>query len=898
MADHESKVAFYRIEISQAPKVTRELIRTTVVNGPWSLPEDQQESIIRYLEHTFDITQAVGASLRSNDFKPWLSERRLEIGFFYWQRLKRYYLETGILPPNVVATLDTDTDEILDYSGNPAIEGSWKRRGMVMGHVQSGKTTNYSCLICKAADAGYRVIILLAGITNTLRQQTQERLDETFIGKKSVFQAAAQEPLSIINYAEARRFPAYGTSRDRDFLKAAASTYGVSLAALNEPIIFVTKKNKTTLERLREWLKEQNLTSKINQPLLMIDDEADNASINTTDNPNEVTAINKAIREILALFSKSTYIGYTATPFANIFIDPESENEMLEDDLFPRDFIKALDPPNTYVGATRIFSEQGDLYSSMVVRLNSDTDDFETFLPLKHKKNLVVERLPQSLEDAIRAFVISRAIRILRGDGTKHCSMMINVSRFNDVQQSIYGLVYSYLETIKNSIIINAGLGVDALKDSHIRSLNDTFELRFDITGYSFADVLPVLVSSVSTISVRTINMRGGVLDYSRHKDTGLHVITIGGLALSRGLTLEGLTVSYILRNAAASDTLMQMARWFGYRPNYEDVCKLYLPDRSAEHYEFITEAIEELRGEIKRMELVHMTPNDFGLRVRHDPTAIRITAANKMRTAEQMTIAQDYSGRHIEGYVLYNDEKINGNNLELVQSLIKKCGNPIKSEKTHIIWKNIDSSMIFPFLQQFRFPEDHADLGIITSGRSLFVDYVSDRLDADLNKWDIALPLSSTGEYSSDQIVLGEKLLLRSRRAGEASNGKYKITGKNRVANPGDEKIGLEEEERAAAEADIREGNAARGFCAYSWHRKRPLLLIHLFQAELKNDYKGEKLMITNPVVTLSFCMPTTSVNPVERLYQVNKVYRNQLLDMTFEPEDDEQMISGVDYA
>lgn len=899
MSNHESKIAFFRIEISKAPKVTRELIRETVAGGPWTFPEDELEAIIRHLEHTFDITQTVGSSLKSTVYKPWLSERRPEIDFFYWNRLQRYYLEKGILPPNVVGTLDTDTDEILDYSGNPALEGPWKRRGMVMGHVQSGKTTNYSTLICKAADAGYRVIILLAGITNSLRQQTQERLDETFIGKKSVFQAAAQEPLSIINFAEQRRFPAYGTSRDRDFLKDAASTYGVSLAALNEPIIFITKKNKTTLERLRDWLKEQNLTKKIDQPILLIDDEADNASINTANNPNQVTAINRAIREILALFSRSTYIGYTATPFANIFIDPESESEMLEDDLFPRDFIKALDPPNNYVGATRVFSERGDLKPSMVVPLDSDKDEFATILPLKHKKSLAVSSLPKSLKRAVRIFILSRAIRVLRGDGNKHCTMMINVSRFNDVQQTIFGLVYNYLGLLKNSIAINSGLGAGAFKDAHMLALKETFESEYGEIGYSFSEIQPVLNSAVGSISVRTINMRGGVLDYSRHKDTGLHVIAIGGLALSRGLTLEGLTVSYILRNASASDTLMQMARWFGYRPGYEDVCKLYIPDSSLDHYEFITEAIEELRAEIKRMELAHMTPNDFGLRVRHNPAAIRITAANKMRTATQMTIAQDYSGRHVEGYVLYNDDRINSKNRGLTQSFLRKCGEHKPIESTHVIWRGVDAETVFPFIREFFFPEDHADLGIISSNRSLFMDYVSDRLKADLSSWDVAIPLSQTSKFPSKEILLGVELPLRSREAGRAGNGKYKVTGKNRVANPGDERLGLSSEERLAAESEIEEGQTGRGCCSYSRNRKRPLLLIHAFEAQLKEGHKGEPLQLSNPVITLSFCLPATSVKAVERTYQVNLVYKRQILEATVEPpDDDETMIDGADYA
>lgn len=891
MSNNDSKIAYFRIELSRAALVTRELIRETINDNPFNLSVKDKEEIIRYFEHTFDITQRNGSALTSEDFRPWLQERKQNgIDFFYWNRLKKYYLETGILPPHVVATLDTDTDDILDYSGDPVSEECWPRRGMVMGHVQVGKTTNYSALICKAADAGYKIIILLAGITNSLRQQTQERLDETFIGKKSYFQSITSQPLSIINYSDRQKYPVYGTSRDRDFSKVAASTYGVSLSSLKEPLIFVTKKNKTTLERLREWLKEQNLSSKINDPLLLIDDEADNASINTESDPRRVSAINGAIREILGLFTRSTYIGYTATPFANIFIDPDSEKEMLEDDLFPRHFIKALEAPSNYSGSTRIFRKNGDLFRSMIRKVS----DYGDLLPLTHKRDRTLNILPCSLSEAIRVFILTRGIRVLRGDGNKNCSMMINVSRFNDVQESVYGNVYQYLDLLKNSIIVNSGLGIDATQDSNMSALNSSYDKEFQNCGFSFLDILKVLPVATSSISVRTINMRGGVLDYSQHKDTGLHIIAIGGLALSRGLTLEGLTVSYILRNASASDTLMQMARWFGYRAGYEDLCRLYIPKQSYDHYEFITEVIEELRSEINRMKQLHLTPIQFGLRVRHDPTAIRITAANKMRSATKMTVAQDYSGRHLEGWALYNDDSINRSNVRQVQSLIAKLGKGEEVDGKTILWKEIDSTIIFQFLQEFKFPVAHPDLGPITGKKSLFIDYFSDRRNADLAKWDIALPLPSKRGKETNDIINGQKLEIRSRKAGVVAGGIYKVTGdKHRVANPGDEQIGLDEEEIISARAKKCE----RGCCAYSRQRARPLMLIHAFFGELTDTNASESL-ISGPIVSLSFCLPTTSVIPVERWYQVNAVYRKQILESAAEPDDDEKMFDEADYV
>ncbi|MCY4237709.1 MAG: Z1 domain-containing protein [Rhodospirillaceae bacterium] len=657
----------------------------------------------------------------------------------------------------------------------------------------------------------------------------------------------------------------------------------MTLSALREPIIFVTKKNKSTLERLRDWLKDQNRGALITEPLLLIDDEADNASINTSANPGRVTAINRAIREILQLFQRSSYVGYTATPFANIFIDPDTEDEMLQDDLFPRHFIKALDPPSNYVGASRVFEAEGDLRTTMV----RVVEDYQDILPLKHKREHDLNLLPPSMKDAIRVFLLTRAIRILRSHGDKHCSMMINVSRFNDVQEKIHGLVYSYLVELRNSLTVNAGLPLSRVGDKNIEGLSESFHREFRETGHGFDRILKVLGEAVSSVSVKTVNMRGGTLDYSRHKQDGLHVIAIGGLALSRGLTLEGLTVSYILRNTAVSDTLMQMARWFGYRTDYEDICRLYLPDNSLSHYEYVEDVIEELRDEVKRMETLNQTPEDFGLKVRQSPTALRITAPNKMRAATSITLAQNYSGRHIEGHVLFNDDGINSNNIRKVAKFLQPLGAPREVEVgvgKH--WPGVDGTEVLGLLEEFQFPPHHQDLGQITRGRSLFRDHVGDRVHSELKKWDVIVPHRK--DDTNAQEVFGLSISLRSREKGGFDVEVWRATGEaNRIANPSDASFLLTKQEIEEAKKEPG-GKGDRVFCR---KRARPLLLIHM----IGKTGRDKNRKFTGPVVSLSFCLPTSGIRPEARSYQVNAVYRKQL-ELALESDDDEEKMQADD--
>jgi len=342
-----------------------------------TITETELEQVVRTIETRFSIRMELGALFEAQDYTPWLANRQGNIDWYYWGRYRKHLLKKAF-PPHVVSTLDLLTDKILDHLEDPTKEGNWAMKGLVVGHVQSGKTANYTGLLCKAADAGYKVIIVLAGTLNSLRNQTQERIDSDFIG----WCTREKRPIGAYAFGGQRR-PVCFTSSLEDFRRQTANAIAMDLAAVNEPVVLIIKKNKATLENLREWLSNNNRYNLKDFPMLLIDDEADYASINTNREEETPATINMAIRNLLSLFTRTSFVGYTATPFANIFIDPDSEDEMengaVYKDLFPRDFVLSLDAPDNYVGPDRLFSDDGDLDCVRPIL------DNEALLPLRHK---------------------------------------------------------------------------------------------------------------------------------------------------------------------------------------------------------------------------------------------------------------------------------------------------------------------------------------------------------------------------------------------------------------------------------------------------------------------------------------------------------------------------------
>lgn len=580
------------------------------------------------------------------DFEPWFTEAVTSgrVTLERWYSYKQFLTHDKGFAPQVLDRLDQSSSEVVDLLGDPEQSGSWKRRGLVIGDVQSGKTATYIGIVNKAADAGFKLVVLLTGGTESLRQQTQFRLDEGFLGKDSSI-TAHDKVIGVGAHPTQTQFlRGQGmTTHAKDFVASSLTGQAVHIDPnADHPYVFVIKKNKTPLTNLITWLSSQFKGEQFNIPMLVVDDESDYASVNTnykTTGDTSPTVINQKIRELLALTTRSSYMAFTATPFANVFIDHTTFDEALKDDLFPHHYILTLKSPSNYAGAKTYFGTADAATTTGLVDIN---DAHEVFPP-KHKSSLAVPALPDSLVEAIRAFVVASAIRLARGDKSAR-SMLINVSRFKHVQSQVYDLVAFEFSRLKNAIEIHAQPPMSG-PDRHqlIMSLADTFSAHFAEVGIDWTDVRDKLFTAVFDTTVELINS-------SRDKtadDKSRNMIAVGGDVLSRGLTLEGLTISYFFRIVGAADTLLQMARWFGYRPGYDDLVRVWISPDIADQFRFVSDVSEELADQIREMRDLGRTPEDFGLMVRKHPETLTITA--KRGVAEAKSLVISLSGRRIE---------------------------------------------------------------------------------------------------------------------------------------------------------------------------------------------------------------------------------------------------------
>lgn len=822
-----------------------------------------------------DMRMGAGVSLvdvtaRHDD--QWVHKRE-DVTWTYAESYASFLLKKG-WPPQMVQSLSDVTTRILGHLQDPLSEGTtWNRRGLVIGHVQSGKTANYTGLIARAADAGYKFIIVIAGIHNNLRKQTQQRIDEAFIGRSS----DPEDRRNIgVGLAQGYSHPATLTNINEDFNKNTAAKSGWKINDFSKPIILVIKKNVTTLTELHKWLKDLNAEGddRISDvPMILIDDEADNASINTNKGDLDPTRTNAMIRRILGLFAKSCYVGYTATPFANIFINPDAYDNDVREELFPRDFIYCLDAPTTYFGAEKVFLNEET--SQSIVR---PIDDCEDIIPYAHKRDDPVHELPPSLYRALDEFIVARAIRNLRGQACKHCSMMVNVSRFVPVQKAVRDFLSLREKRIKEAVRANYAMPEEvSSRNTYMQGLKEAFDAGYADAGFTWAEVKAGLNGVFEHLHLYVINSKSDeVLDYTRYEKegVGLTAIAVGGLSLSRGLTIEGLTVSYMYRNTKMYDTLMQMGRWFGYRPGFEDLCRVHLSNDSINWYAHIADAAEELVQQAKRMRRDRLSPKDFGLYVRSHPDSLLITAANKMRSGQEVTVEQSFSGRLREGYIVSTDPDVNARNFTLIADHWRSGfgGRPAEPTEKGVIFRDVPIKVIDDFLTRF---ECHSTFAGQKSG---VVSYL-ERIATKRPLADVLLISPAGGSGGESPFTLSNQVRVVGK---DQPNGTSWRLNKDRLASRGDEKLGLSDAQRneAKALAGGEDGTGAVSDTHYRMVRNKPLLMIHSLEP------RGEA--VTGPIAAFGVSFPygdySTTINVV-----VNKVWLQQMQGYADDPDEEE---------
>lgn len=856
---------------------------------------DKQE-LFEILRADFSIGKGE-ITILSEDVEPWLNDEKANIHFELWNRYKLYMAKND--PSFPVNDLDDFTDKILDKCVNPKKSGSWDRRGMVVGHVQSGKTSNYVGLINKATDAGYKVIIIIAGTISSLRRQTQERIDSGYIGRNSsaFIREKENKIVGVGNYTVGTDIysltSAYYKSGDEgDFSQAVANRLNIPIG--KNPVVFVIKKNKSILENLIDWFsKDVNAkvvdgTPKLfDVPALIIDDEADAASVNASRDINDIKTINRLIRTLLNIFNQNTFVGYTATPYANLFISQEYNEESttvvknktykIGEDLFPRDFIINIKAPTNYIGAAKIFGYENanPELTKEPLDIFREINDFDPpfFRTInRENKDILPEYLPPSLERAIKSFILTCAIRRVRGHENKHNSMLVHVALLVRWIDRVAYLVNEITKEYKNAIQSEDEALINELKDIYETDFLPTTQNVLEnldytdirIKQHTWEEVKNELKNAVLKIDVRSVHGTRSTtnleyhnieeIDYNRYEN-GLSVIAVGGSRLSRGITLEGLSVSYYIRTTRMYDSLMQMGRWFGYRPGYVDLCRLYTTNQIFEWFNHITMATEEMRNDFDEMTATHQRPKDFRLKVRNHHGLLTITSLNKLYFSEDIEIS--FSGENPQTYCLLKTKSAIENNFNALKKLISTIGFPTKENRIenkgktrYLFYPNTNVDALCSFIDSFKIEQpsiNNATLSdyiktqakgnkikewsiciVSNSDERVFIDYKGKtprnerQANEDVSKYDL--------QHNNEVITLS--CSVRNQQIGRG--GEFYLISKNQIDQTGDRYVDLSKDKDYSkmSYAEIKEQRKAE---------KKGLLLIYALDERgtpnVKND-------------------------------------------------------------
>lgn len=612
----------------------------------------------------------------AEDWEEWRTPHRRHDRVFYWAHYSKLLRDRG-WDPDAVADLDDATEEVVRRMSDPTRIKAYQAKGLVVGYVQSGKTANFTGVIAKAIDAGYRLVIVLTGTTNMLRAQTQRRLDMELLGRENLeLEISAHDTKghdyqddpdwdadrfirhggrpSDAGYPDIRRLSthAWDYKRLRQGFSALEYHRHERTKRLFEPVnlftsdarLVVAKKNSSVLQDLVADLGR--ISDRLGEvPVLIIDDESDQASVNTTSpkkwqaDSKKRTAINELIGKLLKMMPRAQYVGYTATPYANVFIDP-ADNE----DIFPRDFLVALKRPLGYMGA-------------------EDFHDFDTDVPIeqrsyaesqerRHVRMLSDEPQDDELRTALDMYVLTGAVKLHRqrlGHASyRHHTMLVHEAMGRDTHREA-------ATTINN--MWNAGdyrgpsglarlrrlyetdvLPVSQATPSDLPTPSDFDDLRQDI-GEAVSRISPPDRDTGPVIVVNSdpdLERQQESLDFDRRS---IWRILVGGNKLARGFTVEGLTVTYYRRATAQVDTLMQMGRWFGFRPKFRDLVRIYTTEELHSMFAAACQDEEYLRAELRRYSqpvdgLPQITPKQIPPLIAQHRPDLRPTGRNKMWNA------------------------------------------------------------------------------------------------------------------------------------------------------------------------------------------------------------------------------------------------------------------------
>lgn len=912
--------------------------------------DDDKEKLLEEIEYREKITHILGDIIYDDyELKKWYFNEAVEDNYF-WERYYRYLKELGSIDDKSINLLHEKTlPDIMNCLYNPKekFDGKRLKRGLIIGDVQSGKTATYSGLICKAADAGYKVVILLAGITESLRQQTQERIDEGIVGYtiRKVNKQIREGRVGVGKDNKQRRASSF-TTCVKDFVKG-SNLISTTLSEHNSLVLFVVKKNVSVLTKLYDWLKNQNMdvrTNSINHPMLLIDDEADNASVNTKKDNTDPTKTNAIIRKICNLFQTANYVGFTATPFANVFIDPDSVDSMKNADLFPEHFIYTLPTPSSYIGADKIFYKDKEYYRNLRFITDIEEPDYTSDEYKEDSKENIDEQnkgtfyyrhrkewngiLPESLKESIYCYYLANVVRDLRGHVTKPRSMLINMSRFvkvqNVIKEHVAEIQDNFIRTIKYDFDKDSSKNVQL---SLYKELERLWNKHFDnVKDVSFKDVINKkhllgaiydIEADIPKMEIIVVNGSSvSKLDYK--SNPSLRVIAIGGLALSRGLTLEGLLVSYFYRNTATFDVLMQMGRWFGYRPHYDDLFQIWTSQASATWYREIAIATAELKTDIKKMFEQHLTPKDFGIKVRDYCDELQITANNKMRTAYELLMMESYYGNICDTPYLSVKAEHNKDNLEQVKYFVahlfedgyKFSFANITKYKDKDVYSDIDKSRYFAdvpkklvvdFLTNIK-----CSLVNMKFNRQNLIDFICDEETVGVDMWDIVF---EGGDGQSFYDIPGLEMIRCPKRQVEEHDHVIQISSRRRILGLREGKFCLTQKEIELAEKRCREvwereGSNVQGrsipLKAYFEHLpyRKPVLIIMLIEPiEPENNEANKKVLEYienlngNKMIAFAIGFPGLKETGKTKKYKVNKTYYQlNMLDEPDEIEDDEE--------